>query len=285
MTDDAGRAGADEAEIAAARWVRALMWPTLAPTDGDLARIDFARWLRRPHWMLGDGLLLLMVEDPESGGLSGSTRSSFRFLCELHERDPANAWTAQWKRTIHQAIGDARFGHLPAAAPSSGSGIVADLERRVAPADLLRWARDEARVSLPAPLAAHLSTLEASAGDATAPGHAPVSTDDAAIPGGAAVTPKAPAVAPAQKSKRPGRTEVNALDRLDVLGAAISVVAAFPDRCTFSTGRLNASAIADLVAEHAAFFWPGKKGEPLHSARVMRDALSPLITRAEKLRS
>ena len=59
-----------------------------------------------------------------------------------------------------------------------------------------------------------------------------------------------------------GNSEINAANREEILGAALSVMSAFTDKCKTS-GKFTGTKIATLIADKYALFWPDlETGEP-----------------------
>jgi len=68
--------------------------------------------------------------------------------------------------------------------------------------------------------------------------------------------------------KRPGKAEVYAKDREEVLGAALAVLAQYRDQCITSTGTIKGAKIAKLVIDKAPLFWPSTHEPPLKSETI-----------------
>jgi hypothetical protein len=88
---------------------------------------------------------------------------------------------------------------------------------------------------------------------------------------------------PSTRRRRPGRTEVNTQDRYDVLGAALAVMVADPERCQFEHGGWNVAKIARAVIEDAPKLWAS--GNAPLAERTIYDMLLRQFERAENLRS
>ncbi|QBJ63535.1 hypothetical protein [Pseudoalteromonas sp. DL-6] len=68
--------------------------------------------------------------------------------------------------------------------------------------------------------------------------------------------------------KRPGRAEVYAKDREEVLGAALAVLAQYRNQCVTSTGTIKGAKIAKLVIDKAPLFWPSTHEPPLENETI-----------------
>jgi len=67
-----------------------------------------------------------------------------------------------------------------------------------------------------------------------------------------------------------GNTAVNAKHREEVLGAALSVLAAFPEQCKSNEGKIMGSKIKTMIEEKAPLFWPDTQESPLKSDGISR---------------
>ncbi len=78
-------------------------------------------------------------------------------------------------------------------------------------------------------------------------------------------------IEPAKNQVTPnGHKERHAKNREEVLGAALSVLAAWPEKCRYSNGKINASAIAELVIEKGYQFWHENGEPPLKKDKISR---------------
>ncbi len=76
-----------------------------------------------------------------------------------------------------------------------------------------------------------------------------------------------------EPSKPNGHEERHAKNREEVLGAALAVMTAWPEKCRFNNGKINASAIADLIIEKSYNFWR-ETGEP----PLKKDGITRLVS-------
>jgi len=79
-----------------------------------------------------------------------------------------------------------------------------------------------------------------------------------------------------------GNTEHNAAKRAGILGAALSIVSAFPDDCK-TNGILTGTKIATLIADKYALFWPDSEtGEPPLSYDVSTRLINEWLKKPKK---
>lgn len=84
-----------------------------------------------------------------------------------------------------------------------------------------------------------------------------------------------------EKKKPHGNVEINAQKRLEVLGAALSVLAEWPDQCKNLKGNIEISKISELVDSKALLFWPDTGVAPL-SSRGIKDLISKWLKKTAK---
>lgn len=82
-------------------------------------------------------------------------------------------------------------------------------------------------------------------------------------------------------TKPHGNTEINAQKREQILGAAMSVLANWPEQCRNSAGKFEATKIATRIDEKSLLYWP-KTGEPPLSREKMEREISKWIKMAGK---
>jgi len=78
-----------------------------------------------------------------------------------------------------------------------------------------------------------------------------------------------------------GHEERHAKNREQILGAALSVIAQWPDQCQNSSGKFEATKIAKLVDEKSLLYWPEKAEPPLSREKMERE-ISKWINRTGK---
>lgn len=71
--------------------------------------------------------------------------------------------------------------------------------------------------------------------------------------------------------KTHGNTEVNAQKREEVLGAALSVLATWPEQCRNNAGAVEATKIRKLIEEKALLFWKATGEPPLSTDKIERE--------------
>ncbi len=84
---------------------------------------------------------------------------------------------------------------------------------------------------------------------------------------------------PEKKEKRHGNTDVHASKREEVLGAALAVLAAFPDQCKSSSGNIIVSKISKLIDQKSTLLFSTTNGNPPLSL----DTISRLLNKWVKL--
>ncbi len=82
-----------------------------------------------------------------------------------------------------------------------------------------------------------------------------------------------------REKKVHGNVEINACKREQVLGAAVCVLAKWPDQCKRG-GRINASAIARLIDEYSHRWWK-EEGQPPLSINEMTRKISNWLKTVE----
>lgn len=70
--------------------------------------------------------------------------------------------------------------------------------------------------------------------------------------------------------KTHGNTEVNAKKREEILGAAIAVLVAYPEKCRTKGGKVQGSKIKDVIEEKAPIWWEEKGEPPLKSNEISK---------------
>lgn len=68
-----------------------------------------------------------------------------------------------------------------------------------------------------------------------------------------------------------GNTEINAQKREQILGAALSVLAKWPEQCKNNTGVIEATKIRILIEEKALLFWKETGEPPLSTENIERE--------------
>jgi hypothetical protein len=84
-----------------------------------------------------------------------------------------------------------------------------------------------------------------------------------------------------EATKYHGNTERFALNREQVIGAALSVITQWPKQCQNSSGKFEATKIAGLVDEKALLFWPETGQPPLSREKIERE-ISKWINKSGK---
>lgn len=69
-------------------------------------------------------------------------------------------------------------------------------------------------------------------------------------------------------SKRPGRAEAYAKNREQVLGAALSILARYRNKCVTTQGKIQGAKIAKLIEDKAGLFWPDLQEPPLERETI-----------------
>lgn len=77
--------------------------------------------------------------------------------------------------------------------------------------------------------------------------------------------------APSSSVKPHGNTERFAQNREQVLGAALSVLTRWPELCQNSSGKVEATKLANLIDEKALLFWPETGTPPLGRGKMERE--------------
>lgn len=74
------------------------------------------------------------------------------------------------------------------------------------------------------------------------------------------------------KPKKPhGNTEINAQKREQILGAALSVLANWPEQCKNNAGEIEGTKIRKLIEEKALLFWKETGEPPLSTEKIERE--------------
>jgi hypothetical protein len=72
-------------------------------------------------------------------------------------------------------------------------------------------------------------------------------------------------------NKLHGNSENNALKREQILGAALSVLANWPEQCKNGQGKVEATKVRKLIEEKALLFWKETGDPPLSSETIERE--------------
>ncbi len=236
-------------------------------------RPDYSQWLLLPNWSGAEALLLAVgrrppdIEDRGAGAEVALASRKARRLSKLKD----------------EFISEVRAGGVPvegleeASAAASRAATKSELAWepvflrgvRVRPWDFLQWAvprfgglDQELRELWLGPSKPH-AALD---GDAKVP--AATELGDPARDG---EVPNPPGLASR-------RQEVKPVFRLEILEAALAVLAIHHETCTFSKGRPNASAIAEKIMAHrtALFSRDNHVGSKTVIANEIRDAMKKL---------
>lgn len=71
---------------------------------------------------------------------------------------------------------------------------------------------------------------------------------------------------------------------VDCLGAAVAILAQYPDECRGRRGKVTASAVAEAIVNHAAHLWPETREAPL-SAEELARRIAPHLSRFGPLKA